>query len=287
MSLFSHRLWATQPDWAVALKKALTNATDDEMMQDVPFFCGGVVCQSAENGDAFPGRDFWREYILLPHHNATARIRRLPKDVLGTVGGRDVLMVKMMVAATGRLMDAHGFAAARPCAVAAFHRSILEDTVRVLPRRPPVWTPDRSRRLLVGWYNATAGTFDFGIAERLGNYILVHVYAGDEPAEQHGRRGPPSVDLQRASGHGSSDRFLRLAAQRAYALGGETVDAYVATRQPIGSRDPFTAFAHMVMAVRDAGVYAGQTTVGSDEAPDGLVEAALHNRSLRWIYGHL
>jgi hypothetical protein len=43
----------------------------------------------------------------------------------------------------------------------------------------------------------------------------------------------------------------------------------------------------MVMAVRDADVYAGQTTVGSDEAPDGLVEAALHNRSLRWIYGHL
>jgi hypothetical protein len=193
----------------------------------------------------------------------------------------------MMVAATGRLMDAHGFAAARPCAVAAFHRSILEDTIRVLPRRPPVWTPDRSRRLLVGWYNATAGTFDFGIAERLGNYILVHVYAGDEPAEQHGRRRPPSAALQRASGPGSSDRFLRLAAQRAYALGGESLDAYVATHQTIASRDPFTAFAHMVMAVRDADVYAGQTTVASDEAQDRLVEEALHNRSLRWIYGHL
>jgi hypothetical protein len=191
----------------------------------------------------------------------------------------------MMVAATGRLMDAHGFAAARPCAVAAFHRSILEDTIRVLPRRPPVWTPDRSRRLLVGWYNATAGTFDFGIAERLGNYILVHVYAGDEPAE---RRGPLSATLRDAWGPGSSDRFLRLAAQRAYALGGgDTVEAVVATHQTIASRDPFTAFAHMVMAVRDADVYAGQTTVGSDEAPDGLVEAALHNRSLRWIYGHL
>ena len=284
---FFRGLWRPKPDWAVALKTALATAAEDELMQDVPFFCGGVVCQSADNGDAFPGRDFWREYILLPHHNATARIRRLPEDVLGTIGGRDVLMVKMMVAATGRLMDAHGFAAARPCAVAAFHRSILEDTIRVLPRRPAVWTPARSRRLLVGWYNATAGTFDFGIAERLGNYILVHVYAGDEPAEQHRRRGPSSAALQPASGPGSSERFLRLAAQRAYAVGGETVDAYVATRQTIGSRDPFAAFAHMVMAVRDAGVYAGQTTVGNGDAHDHLVEAALHNRSLRWIYGHL